>query len=78
MISWRRYYRPPTEMATILFNSIKNQVLHHLGAGVEISVPGQSMERHKEPNDKKHIRTLLVGLTRLETKHVSRSCLAKR
>ena len=43
--------------------SIKNQVLHHLGAGVEESVPGQSMERHKEPDDKKRIRTLLVGLT---------------
>ena len=55
------------KIATTLFNPIKNQVLHHLGAGVEESVPGQSMERHKEP-DKKSIRTLLV-----EMKHVSRS-----
>lgn len=51
------------KIATTLFSLIKNQVLHRLGAGVEESVPGQSMEKHKEPDDKKCIRTLIVGLT---------------
>ena len=53
------------KIATTPFNPIKNQVLHvhHLGAGVEESVPGQSIERHKELDDKKSKRTRLVGLT---------------